>query len=87
MHRSGTSLIAQWISRCGLNIGENLLPAHFTNKDGHFEDIDFHDLHEKIFSQHGITYGGFKHIENFKPTNEEKVTIQHLINIKKSYYF
>jgi len=41
MHRSGTSLISQWLNRCGLNLGENMIGASSGNVEGHFEDIDF----------------------------------------------
>ncbi len=82
MHRSGTSLTAQWLHKCGLNIGDNLMPAHFSNKDGHFEDMDFHDLHEEIFKTHNIPYGGFENIENFKPTNQDIKKIKQLIDAK-----
>ena len=51
MHRSGTSLAAQWMHRCGLHLGEELLGAHIGNNDGHFEDMDFLRLHEKILDE------------------------------------
>ncbi|TLX73222.1 hypothetical protein E9993_15640 [Labilibacter sediminis] len=86
MHRSGTSLTAQWLQKCGLNIGDNLMPAHFSNKDGHFEDMDFHDLHEEIFRNHNIPYGGFENIESFKPTCEEVNKIADLVNKKNTLY-
>jgi len=82
MHRSGTSLTAQWLHKCGLNIGNDLMQAHFTNKDGHFEDMEFHDLHEEIFRAHDIPYGGFKNIDNFKPTKEEIEKLKKLIDKK-----
>lgn len=82
MHRSGTSLTAQWLNKCGLNIGDNLLPENFSNKDGHFEDIDFHDIHEEIFKSHDIPYGGFINIDNFELTFEDKTKLEKLIKQK-----
>lgn len=82
MHRSGTSLTTQWLKTCGLNIGFDLLSANDFNKDGYFEDQDFINLHERIFSNHNIPYGGFENIENFYPSYQEEQNIQKLINLK-----
>lgn len=47
MHRSGTSLTAAWLQRCGLQIDDGRLgPANKTNPRGHFEDVDFYFLEE-----------------------------------------
>ena len=48
MHRSGTSLITQWLQACGLHIGDALLGPETGNDEGHFEDIDFVDLHRQL---------------------------------------
>lgn len=48
MHRSGTSLAANWLHRCGLNMGHQLIGATFSNVFGHFEDLDFVEFHEKL---------------------------------------
>src|SRR5580704_13335847 len=45
MHRSGTSLRAGWLERCGLAIHNGrVLGPHTGNPKGHFEDLDFFDL-------------------------------------------
>lgn len=46
MHRSGTSLTASWLERCGLAVhaGSVIGPAD-GNARGHFEDADFVELH------------------------------------------
>jgi hypothetical protein len=50
--RSGTSLIANWLQKCGLNIGQNLLESDLIwNPEGFFEDMDFHQLNFKIENQ------------------------------------
>lgn len=51
MHRSGTSLITQWLSRCGLPVGERLLGPLVGNEEGHFEDLDFVDVHKEILRE------------------------------------
>lgn len=48
MHRSGTSLITNWLEKCGLQIGERLEQAAIGNVDGHFEDLEFKTLHEEV---------------------------------------
>lgn len=58
MHRSGTSLLASWLHACGLHIGSELLGEGMGNERGHFEDMDFLRLHERILSANGILCGG-----------------------------
>lgn len=48
MHRSGTSLLSHWLHACGLHLGERLLEGGKGNVDGHFEDLDFLELHQAI---------------------------------------
>ena len=50
MHRSGTSVTANWLNLCGLNLGDELYGASKFNKNGYYEDIEFLELHMKIFS-------------------------------------
>ena len=64
MHRSGTSLISQWLDVCGLHLGERLLGAATGNKRGHFEDLDFLELHERIFKRCGMPPTGFERLED-----------------------
>ncbi|HZY35534.1 MAG TPA: hypothetical protein VFE53_02735, partial [Mucilaginibacter sp.] len=51
MHRSGTSVVSQWLKSCGLNVGEQLLGADIGNIEGHFEDIDFYRFHEDTLEE------------------------------------
>lgn len=53
MHRSCTSLVTQWLQHCGLFVGEQLLGADTGNDDGHFEDLDFLQLHEAFLFNRG----------------------------------
>ncbi len=54
MHRSGTSLIANYLERCGLKIGKNLLPGRPDNPKGFFEDKDFVTTHDSILKRQKI---------------------------------
>ncbi len=56
MHRSGTSLTAGWLARCGLDVGARLTRSEIDNPLGHFEDADFLDLHRRILNASGLTY-------------------------------
>ncbi|MGD1871910.1 MAG: hypothetical protein ACFB02_02545 [Mastigocoleus sp.] len=75
MHRSGTSLVSQYLSECGLHVGDNLLTFDSVNPEsaynGHHEDKDFFDFHVQILAK--------KRIYSF-PTNEFRVPI----NVRKS---
>jgi FtsZ-binding cell division protein ZapB len=48
MHRSGTSLVASYLSSLGVHMGDRLLPADPRNPRGYFEDADFVELHGRI---------------------------------------
>lgn len=58
MHRSGTSLITQWLYRCGLPVGDELMGEGIGNEEGHFEDMDFVRLHETLLQQHDMSETG-----------------------------
>ncbi len=58
MHRSGTSMITQWLSRCGLPVGDRLLGALVGNAEGHFEDLDFMEFHSDVLKSHRIADSG-----------------------------
>lgn len=61
MHRSGTSLTANWLYHCALQLGEQLVGANDSNKDGHYEDIEFLRIHEEILSANGYPATGLIH--------------------------
>ena len=51
MHRSGTSLVASWLSALGIDMGQNLLPADKSNPRGYFEDVDFLQFQRTMLSE------------------------------------
>ncbi|WP_158798228.1 hypothetical protein [Pedobacter sp. L105] len=75
MHRSGTSLISQWLYRCGLNLGDSLLGAAIGNIEGHFEDTDFLRFHEDTLAENNSSTYGFIHesISNLSRYQKEKL--------------
>lgn len=55
MGRSGTSFLANWLSKCGVDMGENLKPADdIMNTEGFYEDMDINlfiqDIRKKSVS-------------------------------------
>jgi len=57
MHRSGTSLVASYLERAGLDIGGELLGPDVGNPKGYFEDARMHDIHLEMLRRHGIADG------------------------------
>jgi len=56
MHRSATSLIAGGLARAGVNMGQRLLGKRKSNPKGHYEDLDFLELNDKILKANGGTW-------------------------------
>lgn len=56
MHRSGTSLTAQWLAECGLFVGDELIPADWTNRRGHFEDKGISQFQREILAASGVDH-------------------------------
>jgi hypothetical protein len=59
MHRSGTSLLTQWLHKCGLHVGDRLVGATIGNEDGHFEDVDFFEWHRATLREQAFPDNGF----------------------------
>lgn len=59
MHRSGTSLISNWLYQCGLQLGEHLLQGGKGNVEGHFEDVEFLKMHEEILTSNAFPASGY----------------------------
>lgn len=55
MHRSGTSLLSQYLSQCGLHIGKELINFDTISSqsayNGHHEDRDFLEFHREIMAR------------------------------------
>jgi len=59
MHRSGTSLLASLFHGAGVSVGQRLMGTGTGNDAGHFEDLDFHDFHERALIANGLSPEGF----------------------------
>jgi len=82
MHRSGTSLITQWLYRCGLDVGENLLGSGIGNDDGHYEDLVFYDFQRKVLRNNNIHDSGFTDEQVPPLTFREKEQLEAIISNK-----
>jgi hypothetical protein len=51
MHRSGTSLVANFMHAIGVDFGQDLLPADEGNEAGYWESRKIFDTHEKILKE------------------------------------
>ena len=61
MHRSGTSLLTQWLYKCGLHVGDHFLGAGIGNKEGHYEDLDFFEYHKNVLKDQDLSDDGMIH--------------------------
>lgn len=82
MHRSGTSLIAQWLCKCGLNIGQHLLQENIGNVEGHFEDYDFLCLHEEILRAYDLSRFGMIDVKVPEISDHYKMKIKLILGFK-----
>jgi len=58
MHRSTTSLVTQWLQRCGLFIGERFIGSDPENIQGQVEDFDFLQMHEHLLKKRHYSTNG-----------------------------
>ena len=54
MHRSGTSLVANYLRKCGLYIGNTLVKPDRGNPLGYYEDREILEIHESELNKKGI---------------------------------
>lgn len=79
MHRSGTSLTTQWLYRCGLNVGENLLGKGIGNEDGHYEDLEFYEAQKQLLRNKDIEDSGFTESPVPALVEEERELLKNII--------
>jgi len=82
MHRSGTSVISQWLNKCGLHLGENLLGASIGNIEGHFEDVDFINFHEEVLRSQQLSHTGLVDKSSLKLDRAAKEKLKGIIESK-----
>ena len=82
MHRSGTSLLTQWLYRCGLHVGDELMVANGANEHGYFEDMDFVRLHEDLLRSSALPDTGLTDKDLPELSSAQKENIIHLLESK-----
>jgi hypothetical protein len=82
MHRSGTSLVAGWIHKMGIDMGTYFPKSDYANKTGYYEDLDFYNIHEEIFKLNSIPHGGFIS-KDIVIDEHYKKKLEYLISFKK----
>lgn len=82
MHRSGTSLLTQWLRKCGLHVGNELMSANGGNEQGYFEDMDFVRLHENLLSGEGLPDTGLTDRQIPELSSEKVENIRRLLEDK-----
>lgn len=59
MHRSGTSLASGMLAAAGVHVGRQLMGPATGNPRGHFEDLEFVRVHERLLAANGLSRDGF----------------------------
>ena len=82
MHRSGTSLLTQWLYKCGLHVGDKFLGAGIGNNDGHYEDIDFYNYHQQVLTEHELPSDGLAPASPQSLTTIQRTSLKALLHRK-----
>lgn len=86
MHRSGTSLITNWLCHCGLQVGENLVGASASNMDGHYEDVEFLKIHEEILADNSLPTTGLVYNKKISISEYQLEKLKVIIRIKDQLF-
>src|ERR1700712_3266684 len=86
MHRSGTSLITNWLQRCGLQVGERLAGADIGNAEGHFEDVEFLRMHEEILVSNDLDPTGLVYDKEIDINVYQREKLKSVIKVKNQRY-
>src|ERR1700741_4442969 len=86
MHRSGTSLITNWLFHCGLQVGERLVGGAEGNKEGHYEDVEFLQLHEEILAANGYPQTGLIHHKPIHISEYQLEKLKAILKVKEHHF-
>ena len=73
MHRSGTSMLSHWLHASGIALGEHLYEDAAFNAKGHFEDLEFLELHKWVLRKLRMDDRG---IVKSRPLSPDDVTVR-----------
>ena len=85
MHRSGTSLTTSLLESAGLFVGDRLLGSNLSNPKGHFEDLDFVELHQNILRSQGVCSQGWTDNTSMEIQPEYFNTARNILSRKDNY--
>lgn len=77
MHRSGTSLTAGWLHKCGISMGVNLMTGGFGNPKGHFEDWKVVNIHQNYLKRIGLHTTGLR-LKNHTKLELDEIAIKEI---------
>jgi hypothetical protein len=86
MHRSGTSLITNWLHHCGMQVGERLVEASDGNKQGHYEDVEFLKIHQEILADNGLPLSGLIYNQKINISAYQLEKLKAVIRIKEERF-
>jgi len=86
MHRSGTSLTAQWLHKNGLNMGDVLLRGDFSNEDGHYEDQEILNFNKDLLYINKQKVNGLHLTQDLIFTEYFKKRLLNLVHFKNSLH-
>jgi hypothetical protein len=84
MHRSGTSLTASIVAAAGIHLGDDLMAAGAGNPRGHFEDLAFYHLHQRILAANGLSLEGFSCTETVVVPPAARVEATELVGRRRA---
>src|SRR5579864_2319823 len=84
MHRSGTSFLAALAGEAGFDLGARLLAAGPGNAGGHFEDLDFLELHDAALGARGAAALAVAPGFSFVPAAAEAAAVQELLRERQA---
>lgn len=85
MHRSGTSLTTSLLQSAGVYIGDRLMGEGTGNIKGHFEDLDFVDLHRDALTAIEVNREGWTRQTDLILTAEYLERAKALIEARSNY--
>ena len=85
MHRSHTSVFAQWLHTCGLQIGDKFAARSTENPTGYWEDLEFVSLHEQILRENDLTVQS-KSFESLTISEHHRAHARSLVSYRNDRY-
>ncbi|MFM8291679.1 MAG: sulfotransferase family protein, partial [Planctomycetia bacterium] len=83
MHRSGTSLTASLLQAAGLFLGDRLLGPSPSNVAGHFEDLEFFALDQRLLAAHGLPDDGLTTAGPVHPGPSFRDEARRLVDVRR----